>query len=306
VNINALRDADASDPDFYAAVCAADPKATSWGGCVVYASADGGTTYASVLTLTAETTIGETTNALGTFAGGNIPDELNSVNVSLRRGSLASTTYSGLLAGVNMAVIADEILFFRDATLETDGTYTLRGFLRGRRGSEYAMAGHAAHDRFVLVNVSTMGRVAQSTADIGIEKLYKAVTSGMSLAGVTAQAFTNEGCGLKPYAPVHLGGGRDASNNATLTAVRRNRISGEWRNSVEVPMSEATEAYEWDIFTDSSHATVLRTLTSSTPSVAYSAASQTADGITPGNPIYFGVAQMSAVVGRGHMAYGSI
>jgi hypothetical protein len=41
---------------------------------------------------------------------------------------------------VNAAVLGDEILYFRDATLESDGTYTLRGLLRGRRGSEYAMA----------------------------------------------------------------------------------------------------------------------------------------------------------------------
>jgi hypothetical protein len=106
-----------------------------------------------------------------------------------------------------MAVIGDEILFFRDATLETDGTYTLRGLLRGRRGSEYAMGTHAIGDRFVLVDAAKMVRVAQSTVDIGVEKLYKAVTSGMPLSSVAGRAFTNEGCGLKPYAPAQLGAG---------------------------------------------------------------------------------------------------
>jgi hypothetical protein len=206
-----------------------------------------------------------------------------------------------------MAVIGDEILYFRDATLNTDGTYTLRGFLRGRRGSEYAMSGHAVGDRFVLVDPTKFVRVTQSTADIGIEKQYKAVTSGMSIADVTAQPFTNLGVGLMPYAPVLLGGGRDASNNATLTWVRRNRISGELRNNVDVPMSEATEAYEVDIYSSSSYGTVVRTITGLTsPTASYSAANQTADGLTPGNTIYFRVWQLSSTVGRGHAATGSI
>jgi hypothetical protein len=51
----------------------------------------------------------------------------------------------------------------------------------------------------------------------------------------------------------------------------------------------------------------LHTITGLTsPTTPFSAADQTTYGITPGNPIYFGVVQISAVVGRGHMAYGSI
>jgi hypothetical protein len=306
MNVNMLRDAD-NDPGFYAAACAADSAATNWPGARVYVSADGGTTYTSMFTVTSEATMGVTTTALGDFHGGNIRDELSSVNVRMSNGTLSSTTNAGLRAGVNMAVIGDEIVFFRDATLQGNGTYTLRGFLRGRRGSEYAMADHAIGERFVLVDPTTFVRVPQSTADIGIPKKYKAVTSGMSIATASAQDFTNEGTGLMPYAPYHLGGGRDASNNATLKWVRGNRTSTEFRSGVGVPMSEATEAYEVDIFSDATHATVLHTITGLTsPTTPFSAADQTSVGITPGNTIYFGAVQLSAIVGRGHMAYGSI
>jgi hypothetical protein len=270
-------------------------------------SADGGTTYASLFTVPSESTMGRTTTVLGDFHGGNIRDELSSVDVQMVNGTLSSTSNTGLLAGVNMAVCGDEILFFRDATLIATNKYRIRGFLRGRRGSEYAMSSHAVGERFDLVDPTTFVRVPQSTADIGIAKLYKAVTSGMSIAGVSAQAFTNEGTGLKPYACVHLGGGRDASNNATLNWVRRGRISGEWRSGASVPLSEESEAYEVDIFSDGTHVTVLHTITGLTsPTTPFSAADQTTYGVTPGNTIYFGVAQISAVVGRGHMAYGSI
>jgi hypothetical protein len=239
VNINMLRDAD-NDPGFYAAACAADPAAVSWPGCSVYASVDGGTTYTALFNIASESTMGRTTDALGNFFGGNIPDELNHVNVQLSNGTLSSTNNTGLLAGVNMAVIGDEILFFRDATLQGDGSYTLRGFLRGRRGSEYAMSGHSSSERFVLVDATKFVRVPQSTADIGIAKKYKPVTLGMTLATASAYDFTNEGTGLKPYAPVQLGGGRDASNNATLNWVRRGRMSGEWRDGVDVPLGETS------------------------------------------------------------------
>lgn len=307
MNINALRDAD-NDPGFYAAACASDPLEVRWSGCSVYVSVDGGATYAVAFNISPpEATLGVTTNALANFAGGNIPDEISSVNVELTHGSLASTSFSGLLSGANAAIVGDEILFFRDATLELDGSYTLRGFLRGRRGSEYAMSGHVAFERFVLADLSRMVRVAQSTADIGILKQYKPVSGGRTLAATEAQDFTNEGTGLKPYAPVLLGGGRDASGNITLTWVRRNRISGEWRDGVDVPNSEASESYVVEICTDGTFASVARTISGLTsPSASYSAANQTTDFGSPQSTVYFRVYQLSAIVGRGHAATGSV
>lgn len=305
MNINAARDADASDAGFYAAACASNPTAT-WKGSVVYASADAGATYQRLAEIPREATMGYTTDALGDFLSGNIVDELNSVNVTLTNGSLSSSTLTGILNGANACVIGEEILHFRDATLEDNGSYTLRGLLRGRRGSEYAMSTHAIADRFVLLDTATIVRITSETAEIGIEKLYKPVSGGSSLAGTTAQAFTNQGTGLKPYAPVHLGGGRDASNNLTLTWVRRSRISGEWRSGVDVPLGEESEAYEVDIYDGSGYATVLRTISETSQSASYSAADQTSDGLTPGTTVYFKVYQLSAIVGRGHAATGSV
>lgn len=304
MNINMLRDAD-NDAGFYAAACAQDLAAT-WRGAVLYVSSDSGASYSRLADLTAEATMGYTTDALGNFHSGNIVDELNSVNVFLANGSLASTTNDGILSGANACVIGDEILCFRDATLESNGSYTLRGLLRGRRGSEYAMGSHAAGDRFVLASLSTLVRISAETASIGLERLYKPVSAGSTLANATAQAFTNLGTGLKPYAPVHLGGGRDASNNLTINWVRRTRISGEWRNSVDVPLGEETEAYEVDIYNGSGYATVLRTISATSQTASYSAADQTSDGLTPGATVYFKVYQLSAIVGRGHAATGSV
>jgi hypothetical protein len=150
-------------------------------------------------------------------------------------------------------------------------------------------------------------RVAQSTGDIGAERQYKPVSAGGSLAGTPAQTFKNEGCGLKPYSPVQLGGGRNAAGDLTLNWVRRNRMSGEWRDSVDVPMSEASEAYDVEIYADGTFATVKRTISGLTaPTASYSAAQQTADFGAPQAVVYLRVYQLSAVVGRGHAGQGAV
>jgi hypothetical protein len=305
VNINMVRDAD-DDAGFYAAACAADLLAT-WPGAGVYHSTDSGVSYSLLASITAESVMGYCTTELGDFLGGNIPDELNSVNVVMTNGALSSTTFDGLLSGVNTAIIGDEILHFRDATLESNGSYTLRGFLRGRRGSEYAMADHAVADRFILFSASTIVRIPQSTADIGQTRLYKPVTSGSTLAATTAQSFTNSGTGLKPYACTHLGGGRNAAGDATLNWSRRGRIDAAWRDSVDVPLGEVSEAYEVEIYTDGTYTTLARTITGITSqTTTYLAATQTTDFGSPQATIYFRVYQLSATVGRGHAASGSV
>jgi len=64
-------------------------------------------------------------------------------------------------------------------------------------------------------------------------------------------------------------------------------------------LGEETEAYEVDIY---SGAAVVRTITATTPTISYSAAEQSADGLVPGNPVSLRVYQMSAVRGRGFPA----
>lgn len=302
MNINMLRDAD-DNAGFYAAACGATD---AWRGAVLNVSEDAGESYAAINAFRFPSTMGTVIDVLGNFFGGNIPDEINSFTVELNYGSLSSVGYSSFVNGTVAAVVGDEILFFRTATLNEDGTYTISGLLRGRRGSEYAMSLHEAGERFVLLDIGTLVRVAQNTADIGLTKLYKAVSVGGSLATTTAYEFANIGAGLKPYAPVHLGGGVNEDGDVTLTWTRRTRISGEWRDAVEVPLGEASEEYEVEIYDSADYDTVVRTITGLTePTTPYSAADQTTDLGNVQNTIYFAVYQMSEIVGRGYVAYGT-
>lgn len=305
LDINMIRDAD-NDSGIWVAVRPTTTTAT-WNGAALFESLDGGATYARIADIPTSTVMGTTTTALGNFLSGNIVDELNSVNVVIPLGTLSSTTLLGILNGTNAGLIGNEIVCFRDATLEDDGSYTLRGLLRGCRGTEGEMANHAEGERFVLLSTATMVRVARDTSTIGSERMYKAVSVGGSLANTQAVTFTNTAAGLEPYSPVHLGGGRNAANDVTINAIRRNRIDGSWRNNVDVPMSETPEAYEVDVYADDTYATVLRTISGlSSPTASYTAAQQVSDGLTPGDPVYVRMYQMSAVVGRGYAATGTV
>jgi hypothetical protein len=298
VNINALRDSD-NDPGFYAAVSS---SAGAWPGAVLYQSRDGGASYQALATLRARATMGRTVSALGSYSGGNTVDELNTVTVYIVYGTLASVTYAGLLEGINAALIGDEIVSFRTATLNPDGSYTLAGLLRGRRGTEAAISGHVTGERFVLLSAAALVRIAQLTDDIGKARLYKAVTSGTAINSTEAQTFTNAGAALKPYAPAQLGGGRLADGALLLSWVRRGRISGEWRDSVDVPLSEAAEAYEVEIWA-ADFAALKRTISGlGSAGATYAAADQVTDFGSVQAAVCVRVYQISATVGRGYPA----
>jgi hypothetical protein len=296
MNINMLFDTD-DDPGFYAA---ATSTATGWRGATLSRSNDGGTTWLFAGTFLSLSVAGICTTALGNYSGGNTPDELNAVTVSLTNGTLASVSYASFVSNAQLAIIGDEIVSFRSATLNLDGTYTVRGLLRGRRGSEYAIGSHAIGDRFLVVDTATMIRVADTTASIGLSRLYRAVSSGLTTGN--SQSFTNIGSGLKPYSVVQIGGGRYSDGAVLITWVRRTRTSGEWRDGIDVPVGETSEAYEVEIW-NAGRTSLLRTITGITSTnVTYSAVQQVADFGTLQNTIAISIFQLSSVIGRGYEA----
>lgn len=298
-----LRDAD-DNAGFYVAM---GGTTDGWPGAQLFKSSDGGSTYAAVLAETDEATIGATTGVLGNFTSGNIFDEGNSVTVVLTAGGpLISATADQVLNGSNTAVLGAhgrwEVINYKTATLTATNTYLLSGLLRGRRGTEWATGTHAAGDAFVLASLTTWQRAPMSTGEIGVSRLYKAPPFGITVSATSAVSFTESAVGLKPYAPVNLAGTRDGSNNLTITWKRRSRIGYGTLNAI-VPLGETVESYSLDVM---SGATVVRTIASATQTAAYSAANQTTDGFTPGNPITVNVYQISATVGRGNTLNGTI
>lgn len=297
-----LRDADSSaSPLLY--VAAAPWAAGSWPGATMYQAVDG--EYSDELAgvaSTAQATWGYATDALADTALPGLWDRGSSVNIRLQVGTLTGTTEAAIDANprANLCLIGDELVNFTTATLEGDGTYTLSGFKRGRRGTEWATTGHAARDVFLLLD--TAAPAALGLSEVGTSLSFKAVTAGRSASGaypIAVAPFT--GASLKPYSPVHLAGARDAgTGDWALEWVRRTRVGGAWTSGTTIPLSEASEEYEVEIMDG---ATVKRTFTGLTsPAASYTAAQQTTDWGSGQTSITFRVYQISDAVGRGFVA----
>lgn len=298
LDIPILQDGD-NNAGFYLAAHGFD---TNWSGAVLFKSGDGGMTWIQVDSIVDASVAGNTTDTLDDGPV-NIWDHDNTVNIQLYdedNMSLSSATEAQVLNGANVAVIGAhgrwEIIQFQTATLEGDGTYTLSGLLRGRKGTDWATGQHQTGDTFVLLTTNII-RIDLNADDIGLELNYKLVTFDSLISIIAPEIFTNNAVSLEPYSPAHIKGSRDGSDNLTITWIRRNRLAGEWRDSIDVPLSEDSESYEVDIMDG---AAVKRTLTGSSESVIYTAAQQTTDWGAPQSSVEVNIYQLSADVGRGY------
>lgn len=300
-----VRDAD-DDPGFYTAI---EGEGTEdYPGGIVRRSTDN-LDFSEIATAhPTESVVGAATTALANWTGGYVWDEVSSVTVVVGDGqTLSSSTHAAMQAdrNVNSAFIGVhgrwEVIRFRTATLGATATYTLTGLLRGMRGTEAHMGTHAVGDTFVLMTYAGLRRASGEVADIGQVRYLKAVTNGRPAASATSESFTNEAVGLLPFSPVGFTVERDASNNCTLGWTRRTRLFTRigGTGGSYAPLGEATEAYEVDVYSTSGYVTVVRTISATSETAAYSAAQQTSDALTPGDPLYVRVYQISAAVGRG-------
>jgi hypothetical protein len=262
------------DPPVYDTLFATIPSGATWGLCSA---------------------------ALGN-ANPNIWDRGNTLTVSLQFGSLSSVSEADIDADptLNLIMIGStagwEYVNFTTATLNVDGTYTLSGFKRGRRGTEWMCNAHALGEAWVLA--SSLDVEEMGTDQIGGNLSFKAQAIGRSLdsaPAITIEPYT--GASLTPYAPARVRWQFDGTD-LQATIYRRTRVGGSWTTtSWAVSLGESSEAYEVDIVVGGS---VVRTISvSGTNTFAYTAAMAAADGVTLPTPPPVNAYQMSSVVGRG-------
>jgi hypothetical protein len=300
IDSNLIRDED-DDGGHYLAGAPTVPDGL-WPGFVVFKSSDA-VSFAQSTSFDVGLEWGVVDGALGSH-GCTTFDRDNQIVVQMVSGELSSVTELEALNGSNALLLQSgddwELICAADVTDLGGGRYQLTTLLRGLRGTEQLASGHAAGDKLIVLSTSTMQRIL-SDSEIGLERYYKPVTFGALFSPVGAVSFTNTARGRECYAPVHVTGSRDGSNNLTITWTRRTRIGGEldWADGVaSVPLGEDSEAYEV-VIPDASPPRII-SVTAETAS--YSAASQTTDGFTPGDPIDVIVYQMSATNGRGRPA----
>jgi hypothetical protein len=237
----------------------------------------------------------------------------NALVVDLASGTLESVTELTLFGGANALAVESasgrwEVVQAGVAELIAPGRYRLTRLLRGQRGTEAAMDNPTPAGARVVVLDSALAPLPIAEADLGLPWNWRIGPAARSVsdASYTALAFTPAGRGLVPFAPVHVAQPwRTARSPGDLTIrwTRRSRalVADAWEQ-VEVPLAEDLESYDVQILDG---AVVKRTLTSSTTSVLYTAAQQTADWgapFGPGQTLAIRIYQLSNRLGRGDPA----
>ncbi|MGZ8927146.1 MAG: phage tail protein [Methylobacter sp.] len=276
-----------------------------WPGGVIYRSDDNGQTWADVQAFgKAGSTIGYALTSLGTHSG-TVLDKAGTLAVRMYNAAvLSSVTEAQMFSGQNWFAYGDdqrwEIIAAQNCVLQGDGSYILSDFMRGQFGTEWASGLHAVNDKLVYLSSDELAFVLVNSSSIGVSKLYRAITAGKALDSDSDMAFSYRGTNLECLSPCALTGNRHPSTNDwTLTWTRRSRFGG-WRDLVDSALGETTEAYEIDIFSSGTYATLKRTLTASTQTVAYSSAQQNTDFGSNQGTLYIKIYQLSSVVGRGY------
>jgi hypothetical protein len=268
----------------------------SWRGAVIYRSGEG-VTFNDYTAVTTPTPWGKAQSVLPVHERWGVWDEDNALDVLVQSPGLEFESRSELevLDGANLLLVGQEILQFADAEQLAPSEWRLARLLRGRRGTEWAMGTHQVGEMVLVLVPASLIRVS-SLDEVGLARFYRAVSIGSDPSLPEAVAFTNQAASLRPYAPVHIKGSRNGGGDLTITWIRRTRYSGEWRDLVDVPLHEVTEAYEVDVLDG---AGVGRTLSSTSPSVTYGAADQITDFGALQGAVDVAVYQLSAAVGRG-------
>jgi len=297
-----------ADPGFLAAMFGVS---AGWPGGVLIRTDDSGTTWNDLQAFDQPgSDVGIATNTIGAVDS-RVWDKTSSLSVTMLNGSLSSVTELAVLNGENYFAYGDagrwEIIGVQNCTLVSGKTYTLYDMLRGRAGTEWAMSTHQIGDKLVSLSTTDVTAIGMASASIGLTREYRGITYGRDIDTDVDLPFAYVGVNLECLSPVYFRGYKTVSTNDwNLEWVRRSRMDGEWRDLVDAGLSETSEAYEVDIFTDGTFATVKRTITAATQSCTYTSAQQVTDFGSNQATIYIKVYQLSSVVGRGYPATATI
>lgn len=239
MDIPAIAEEPVGRPQLFAAAAGVEP---GWRRAALMMSRDGGSSWQEAGPTAAPAVIGTALTRLGP-GGSALFDERNSVEVQLLndRMSLESRDETALLTGAGLALLGEELIQFGTAEPLGSGRYRLSRLLRGRRGTEWAAAGHEAGDAFVLVGPRCLTPIDVGAAYLGAELQVMAVGLGDEEPGAERRLVTGEA--IRPPSCVHLRAAREPNGDIRLRWTRRSRVGWIWAGGGEVPLGEEDEAY---------------------------------------------------------------
>ena len=153
-----------------------------------------------------------------------VADQVSSVEVDLIDPAmvLLNADANALAMGANLALVGSELVQFARALLMAPARYRLSGLWRGRRGSEWAVPGHAVGEGFVLLDPAAQVAVPINAAYLGGS--LAATPHGVADSATAPTRLTPAGLSRAPIMPAHVAADRAAG----LTVRWQPRNAGWW------------------------------------------------------------------------------
>ena len=156
---------------------------------------------------------------------------------------LEGASRNAVLSGANLAKVGDELLQFCRVEEIAPRRWRLSELLRGRRGTEAAMAGHTSGEHFILLEPEAVMPFDVALDRLGAVVNVKAAGPGDSLPAMVAESTRVTGGSLKPLSPVHIDMQRSGAGDLHFSWIRRSRQGFGWPDHVDAPLAEGRERY---------------------------------------------------------------
>jgi hypothetical protein len=273
-----------AQPRLYAVAAGAEP---GWRRAALMVSLDAGESWTALGGTAAPAVIGTASTVLA-GSGPAVFDRHSTVTVQLLHSGmmLEDANDARLIAGVNLALLGNELIQFGRAEPIGGSAWRLSNLLRGRRGSGWAAGEHEAGERFVLIEPEALFAYHPSLSVAGGE--VRMLASGVGDAHPVQAVASAVGEALRPPAPVHLTARRRADGGFDVAWNRSSRCGWAWVDGADAPLSEDSEGYRLTITPLDG---ISRTYDLSTPSFVYSAGDVAAD-LASGEPVTLSVVQI--------------
>jgi hypothetical protein len=169
-------------------------------------------------------------------------DNVNSFVVQLAHSDmqLEDADDRRLLGGANLAAVGHELVQFGRVEPLGERRWRLSRLLRGRHGTDWAVAGHSSEETFVLIEPGTLAVHTLPLSSLGAS--VRVTASGLGDPLPVERTITVRGENVRPLSPVHLVARPTPANAFHVSWVRRSRSGFAW-STVESPLGEQDEIY---------------------------------------------------------------
>lgn len=218
---------------------AASSSSSGWTGAALYADNGSGNLVWLAASGRKRCVIGRASSVLPA-ASPLLFDRQSQVTVHLASVdlALADASMDQLAMGANRALLGQEIVQFAHARALGSGIWQISGLMRGRGGTESAIASHQVGEAFVLLDNTP------TTLDQTL--LHGATTIaalGLADPSPVESSILCQGYSLRPWSPVWPMATQGADGSLTLEWTRRARGGWSWTDGVDMPLQEQSELY---------------------------------------------------------------